>query len=59
MNKSFLTECLKQLKDMNFCYVYTDEQLKEVLKHCDKNATYVKNDCGYTIKIVRKGGKNE
>ena len=53
MNKSFLKECLSQLNEMNFCYVYTIQQVEEVLKHCKKKATYVPNECGYTIKIIR------
>ena len=57
MNKGFLKECLKQLKEYNFCYVYTKEQVDEVLKNIDKEVRVVPNECGFTINIMRKGVK--
>lgn len=57
MDKQFLKECLKQLKDYNFCYVYTQKQVDEVLKKIDKEVRVVPNECGFTINIARKGVK--
>lgn len=57
MNKDFLKECLRQLKDYNFCYVYTKKQVDELLTKIDKEVRVVPNECGFTINIIRKGVK--
>ena len=57
MDKYFLKECLKQLKTMNFCYVYTKQQALEVISKIDKEVKVVPNECGFTINVIRKGVK--
>lgn len=59
MTNGFLRECLQQLDDLNFCYVYTILQVEEVMKKYNKKLVYEPNECGYTIKVVRKGAKKD
>ena len=59
MNKDFLKECLKQLKEYNFCYVFTKSQVDEIIEKCSKEVKVVPNECGFTINVLKRGVKND
>ena len=55
MKNNFINQCLNQLKQEHVCYVYTEQQKDEVLKKCvTQNIEVKQNECGYTIKMIRK-----
>ena len=59
MKETFLKECLQDLKRNNFCYVYTEQQVKEVLSRCKLNVRVIPNECGFTINVKRGVKKDE
>ena len=56
----FIKECIRQLKKEHCCYVYSQEQINEVVKRFDGEVLVGKNECGYTLKTKRdRRNKNE
>lgn len=51
---SFIKNAIKELKINGICYVYTENQVKEIMKLTNLPITKVVNECGYTLSIPRK-----
>lgn len=50
----FIKECVRDLKTIGHCYVYSKAQMNEVLEKFKDKVIVESNECGYTIKKDRR-----